>query len=86
MKIAVVKESAVRETDVVVCMPVERLPSPPAPSVRTSCEECDIPIWVAISSPAKARRFCIRCAMAIANRADGIGITDRQAKEIERGT
>lgn len=54
------KEQWFRE--IIACHRVNDLPTPNVPSFMARCVLCNTQIWVAITSPTKASRLCLRCA------------------------
>ena len=81
-----IDESVVTAADVLVCFRISDLPTPRVrvPAVVGWCEECDAKIWVALSSPTAARRWCLQCA-APSMRGDAeVIITSKQAADADR--
>lgn len=47
---------------VLVCQRVADLPTPPVVSRKALCASCGGRVWVALSSPAAGRLWCVSCA------------------------
>lgn len=60
-------DQSVADADVgaiVVCMQVADLSTPSVESTRELCNQCEAPVWLALSSPHNCRRWCNRCVVS----------------------
>lgn len=54
------------QVQMVVCMLVKDLPDPYIPSHKEECAGCHKPVWVAEIFPKKPLKYCMPCAMLVA--------------------
>ena len=59
--------------DVVTCYRVSDVPVPLVRSFKSTCSQCNEPIWVSYSSRVEPRRVCLECAVWLLEMGVNIG-------------
>jgi radical SAM superfamily enzyme with C-terminal helix-hairpin-helix motif len=68
--------------DVVICYRVRDVPAPLIRSFRSTCSQCNEPIWVSYSSPVEPRRVCLECTVWLLEKGTQVGrLSLRQAAD-----